>query len=274
MGGNLLLHETLVYNLRMKYFLKNFKNSIDFYFRQKIKFSRKNYSELNESKEALFISKELIDAEENLIGKYKLQPLKNNSTRINYLQNLYTIDLLDKYLKPNFKENLKVLDIGSKNWFYAKGEYYFFKKHCEKIFLDGIEIDSNRLYSNFFSRGEVAKFYIKNLDNVNYIEGDFLNNKGQYDYITWFLPFVVKEPLLKWGLTLEFFKPEKMLKHAYESLNEGGKIFIINQGEVEHEAQKHLCERVGIKYEAIGEVQSLFWAYEHKMYLLLIQKQT
>lgn len=256
----------------MKYFFLNSKNRIDFYLRQRIKLSKKNYSELNEPKGELFRSEALIEAEENLMRKYSLKILRDNSTKINYLRNLYTIDLLDKYLACEFKCSLNVLDIGSKNWFYAKGEYFFFKKYCDKLTLDGIEIDANRLYSNFYSRGEVAKFHIKDLDNVNYIEGDFLAHQGKYDYITWFLPFVVKEPLLKWGLTLEHFNPKRMLKHAYESLNQGGKIFIVNQGEVEHEAQKSLCEKVGIKYSAVGEVKSQFWAYKYKMYLIIIQK--
>ena len=96
----------------------------------------------------------------------------------NYLENLYTYDIA------------KILDIGSKNWFYAKGEYSFFKSFVQTPCLDGVEIDAFRLYSNLYSRYESAKFYTKNLKNTNYIAGDLLSISDTYDYIIWFLPFV------------------------------------------------------------------------------------
>lgn len=267
LSGNFLL-----YNFKMKYFLQNLKNNIDFFTRQIFDFSRKNYSERNESKEGLFATKELIEREKYLFEKFELTALKSNSTRENYLQNLYTIDLLNKHLSMIFKENLKILDIGCKNWFYAKGEYFFFKKYCETLTLDGIELDTNRLYTNFYTRTEVAKFHIKDLNGSKYISGDFLNHKEKYDYFVWILPFVVKEPLLKWGLPMEYFQPEKMLEHAYNSLNNDGQIFIINQGEVEHEVQKALCEKLNINYIPIGEIQSEFVNYKIPRYAILIKK--
>lgn len=255
----------------MKYFFQNLKHNIDFFLRQHLKFSRKNYSEENESKEGLFSTPKILENEKYLIEKFDLNYLKSNSTKQNYLENLYTIDLFERYLDVNSRENLNVLDIGCKNWFYAKGEYFFFKKHCKNLILDGIEIDANRLYSNFYSRAEVAKFHIKNLKGTKYIEKDFLNHSKKYDYIIWILPFVVEEPLFKWGLPKKYFQPERMLMHAYNSLNEDGEIFIINQGEAEYNAQKVLCEKLNIPYTPIGEVKSEFLSYQNPRYLILIK---
>lgn len=255
--------------------LENLKNNIDFFLRQRFSFSRKNYFEQNEDKEGLFEG-EITERENFLVEKYDLANLKSNSTRQNYCENLYLVDILDRYLAPNLStvrpfDHSTVLDIGCKNWSYAKGEYAFFKKYCVNLQLDGIEIDTNRVYSNFYSRKEVAKFYTKEI-NANYIEGDFLNHKGEYDFIIWILPFVVENPLVKWGLPLRYFKPEQMLKKAYDSLKEGGSMLIFNQGQVEHEAQIELCKKLQIKYTTFGEVKSDFLPYNIERQLLIVEK--
>lgn len=256
----------------MEYSFQNLKNTIDFFLRQKFVFSRKNYFEKNEDKEGLLATPKALERENFLVETYNLEFLNSNSTRQNYTENLYLIDLLDTYLKPNHVNDLRILDIGCKNWFYAKSEHAFFKKYCGNLTLDGIELDANRLYSNFYSRKEVAKFYIKGLENTNYIEGNFLNHNEKYDYIVWILPFVVEEPLLKWGLPLKHFQPEKMLEHAYESLKDGGQIFIINQGEAEYDVQKELCEKLSIKFNPLVEIQSDFLEYQIPRFGILIKK--
>lgn len=253
----------------MTYYLQDLKNSIDFFLRQNLTFSRKNYFEKNETKENLFESSEIITQEALLLSKYNLNFVKSNTTRQNYLENLYTVDLFDKYLEINFEDKLKVLDVGCKNWFYAKGEYFFFKKYCNSLDLDGIELDANRLYTNFYSRKEVAQFHIKGLINTKYIAGNFLQDNNKYNYIIWILPFVFKEPLLKWGLPLNCFAPEKMLSHAYNSLIEGGKIFIINQGLDEYNAQKILCEKLEINYDELGKIESSFLKYKDRYALII-----
>jgi len=188
------------------------------------------------------------------------------------LENLYTLDLLDRYLEVQNGENIKALDIGCKNWIYVNGEHAFFKKHCQSFKLDGIEIDPNRLYSNFYSRKEAAKFYMKGLNEANYIEADFLVHNQKYDYIIWILPFVVEYPLVKWGLPMKHFQPEKLLQQAYNSLNESGKIIVINQDEIEHEAQEALCKKLNIPFTIIGEVESEFLEYLNPRYLISIER--
>lgn len=252
-------------------FFQNLKNIIDFSLREKFSFSRKNYVENNESKYGLF-SKETEIRENALLEKYGFSYLKWNSTRLNYLENLYLMDVLDKYFKIELKEELKVLDVGCKNWSYAKGEYFFFKAFCETLVFDGIEIDANRLYNNFYSRREVAKFYMKGLENTRYLAKNFLNHEEKYDLIVWILPFVFNEPHLRWGLPKQLFSPENMLEHAYNCLEEGGKIFIINQGAEEFEEQKKLCEILQIEYLDVGKIESDFWEYGHERFALIIEK--
>ena len=136
---------------------EDIRNGIDFYIRSKTRFSRKNFVEKN---------RELIER--------------------NILENEYTKDILSKAFTKRELREAKILDIGCKNWFYAKGEYDFFKSFCKKISLDGVEIDAFRLYSNFYSRYEVAKYYTKELVGTNYICDNLLNIKDRYDYIVCF----------------------------------------------------------------------------------------
>ena len=189
--------------------IDDFKNNIDFYIRSLTKFSRKNFVEKNP------VIIEQIEKE-----------------------NLYVYDILNKYFEKMALKCTKILDIGSKNWFYAKAEHKFFSEFCDDFILDGVELDAYRLYSNFYSRYEAAKYYTRGLENTNYIPSNLLDIKEKYDYIVWFLPFVVIYPLVRWGLPKRFFCPELLLRHAYSLLNDGGQMLIINQENYEAEAQK------------------------------------
>ncbi|HBG49116.1 MAG TPA: hypothetical protein DDW90_06370 [Cyanobacteria bacterium UBA9971] len=293
---------------------KNLYNEIDFFFRKNIRLKRK-YTGKNEPKEKLFENflckkRQLAEEKEKFyFEKYHLQEFKDNSTCRNYLENLAVIELLEscfnkEFLAPllpeNNKNSVKILDIGSKNWFYASGEWSFFKYsplcHCEElatkqstycsmdnglspcfarnndriIYLDGIEIDAFRVYSDFHTRWDYAQFYIKNLENTQYIAKDFLCHNGKYDYIIWFFPFVTEFPLQEWGLPLSKFKPAEMLKHAYDSLNPGGKILIVNQDEKEYVIQEDLLKDLNLHYKKKGDFKNSFLEYEHKRFVTVI----
>ena len=222
---------------------QDLRNSIDFFIRNKTKFSRKNFVETNP----------------RLIER-------------NFKENLYTKDVLSKSFDKQFLNNAKILDIGCKNWFYAKGEYAYFSEFLDDFRLDGIEIDAYRLYSNFFNRFEVAKYYIKDLKNTRYIADDLLNLDEKYDYIIWFLPFILIEPLIYWGLPKRHFCPEKLLKHAYSLLKQNGQMLIINQGEEEYCEQKRLLEVLKIPYHDIAEIESEYFQYENKRFGVLVKK--
>ena len=46
----------------------------------------------------------------------------------NIQENLYTEDIFSQAFQKIDKTNVQILDIGTKNWFYAKGEHSFFSK--------------------------------------------------------------------------------------------------------------------------------------------------
>ena len=257
--------------MNIQYFLDNIKNNIDFFLRSRITFSRKNYTEQNENKEDIFENEEQKNLSRTLDKKYNINSLALGTVQ-NYLENLYCLEILNKYISIQDKKDISVLDIGSKNWNYAKSEYLFFANNFENIHLNGIEIDAFRMSTNLYTRYEIAKYHIKDLKNTNYIAGDFLKHNQKYDYIIWFLPFITEYPLVKWGLPLRYFKPLLMLKHAYNSLNADGELLIINQGEKEYNIQKNLNDELGLNAEYYGEINDIFDVFEHERYICKIKK--
>ena len=254
----------------MNHLYSNLKNNIDFFLRSHITISRKNYTEKAVNTDCVFKNHEQKNLYCLLKEKYDLNPLYQYN-EINFLTNLYYIDIFDKYLKPENK-SVSVLDIGSKNWNYAGSEYIFFKRTSEKLLLNGIELDAYRLCTNLFNRYEIAKFYIKSFKNTNYIADDFMNHNMQYDYIIWILPFITEYPLLKWGLPLKYFKPQKMLEHALNLLKDEGKMFIINQGENEFNIQKKLNNKLQINCNYIGEIDNVFSPFKNRRFCSIVSK--
>ena len=222
----------------MKFFIQDIKNSIDFFLRNTLVFSRKNFSE--------------------------------DSERVK-LENEYLGAVFEKYLTKNDKGHNRILDIGSKNWSYVQSEYDYFKSFC-KFELNGIELDAHRVCTNLYSRYEIAKFYTKDLEATNYIVGDLLEHEGEYDYIIWVLPFITKIPHVSWGLPLRYFKPYEMLEKAYSLLNENGELLIINQGEGEYEIQKELIRGLGLEAEFYGEIEDTQGVFRHKRYCSKLRK--
>ena len=80
------------------------------------------------------------------------------------------------------------------------------------------------------------------------------------------------KPLIYWGLPKKYFCPSKLLAHAYNLLNVGGQMLIINQGEEEASAQKKLLLKLGIDFLELGEVKSEFFEYKNNRYGFLIKK--
>lgn len=253
------------------YFLDNLKNNFDFFIRSRMAFSRKNFKEKPEDLSKIIFNQKQQTVINNLKNTYDLDFLKNSTKRI-FLENIYFLKVFDKYFSINKNDNIKILDIGSKNWSYVKSEYLFFFAHKKDFILNGIELDCNRLNSNFYSRAEIAKFYSQSLKNANYTAGDLMGHNEKYDYIIWILPFILKYPLVKWGLPLKYFKPEEMLSHAYNLLNDNGQMLIINQGISEFEAQKELNQKSGLNFEYFGLIEDDFNLFKNERYCCKITK--
>ena len=219
------------------------KNTIDFFICSKTKFSRKNFVEKN--------PKILSQIER---------------------ENLYLKDILEKTFEKKNLEFANILDIGSKNWYYAKAQYNFFKSFCNDFLLTGVELDAYRLYSNFYSRFEVAKYYTKGLEKTKYLAKNLLEINQKQDYIIWILPFVSINPLRFWGLPEKFFMTEKLLTHAFNLLKDNGQMLIINQGEKEKDLQRQLLEKLNISFVFLGEIESEYYKYQNKRFGFLIKK--
>lgn len=258
----------------MAYFLNDLRNRFDFFFRRRITFSRRNYCEVSCDINNVFKSNEE-NVRYNLLKEKYGSDLEENLSPENVRENIYFLELFDKYLTKKGTDKFSVLDIGSKNWSYVKSEYMFFRSFGKEFILNGIELDAYRLSSDFYTRAKKAEFYTKSLVNTKYIAGDFLEHSLQdkkYDYIIWILPFITEYPLMRWGLPLNYFKPEEMLMHAYNLLNEGGEIFIINQGEAEFEIQKNLNRKLKLPYVFEGEAEDNFHVFKNKRYCSKIIK--
>ena len=257
----------------MGYTISNFRNGFNFFLRNLITFSRKNYYEAPQELNDIFDNKEQENLYNTLKNKYGLF-LSQNTTRRLFLLNLYYLNIFDKYLSKKTTNNASILDIGSKNWEYVKSEYIFFQSFIKNFNLNGIELDAYRMCSNFYNRYEIAKFYTKDLPNTNYIRGDLLEHQQKYDYIIWILPFITKYPLVKWGLPLKYFKPQEMLKHAYNLLNPEGELLIINQGEEEYAIQQDLIGELDIPkiYLPLGEIEDSFDLFKNKRYCSKLTK--
>ena len=251
----------------MPYIIENIKNGFDFFLRNAITISRKNYFEKPQDLTGIFENKEQEYFYNTLQNQYGIF-LSQNTTRRNFILNLYHLNIFDKYLTKKNKNNLSILDIGSKNWEYVKSEYIFFNSFTKDFTLNGIELDVYRLNSNLYNRYEIAKFYTKDLPNTNYIAGDLLNHRQKYDYIIWILPFITKYPLIKWGLPLKYFKPQEMLFHAYNLLNPEGELLIINQSKEEYLIQQELVKKMNVKneYLPLGEIEDCFGFFKNKRY--------
>ena len=281
-ADSLLTYLKSWYNRFMPYIIDNLRNSFDFFLRNRITFSRKNYYEKPQNLSGIFTNEEQENLYAALENKYG-DLLSQNTNKRNFLLNIYFLNIFDKYLTPKNsspKENISILDIGSKNWAYVKSEYVFFKSFTKDFTLNGIELDAYRMYSNFYNRYEIAKFYTKDLPNTNYIPGDLLEHQQKYDYIIWILPFITEYPLVKWGLPLKYFKPEDMLIHAYNLLKPEGEMLIINQGEEEYLIQQELVNKTILeskylphKYLPLGLTEDPFGIFKHKRYCSKLIKQ-
>ena len=262
--------------------------------RSRIRFSRE-YKGKNEHKDDLFDDfddekKRLAEEKEALyFEKYHLECLKTNSTRRNYRENLAIIELLESFISVE-KESATILDIGSKNWFYAPGEYSFFmysgysalschpelvsgayqNQDKREICLDGLEIDAFRVYADLHTRQDYALYYTQGLENCRYLPKDLMKHHEKYDYITWFYPFVTEVPILAWGLPLRLLTPLKMLKHAVSLLNPGGTMLIVNQNEREYAIQENLIKELNHSYIKKGEFDNAFLQDDRKKFVTLI----
>ncbi len=260
--------------------LLHLRNTIDFPLRSLLSFSTP-YSGRTEDKSTLFNSlcstrKKSAEAREvGMRTRYSLDALYENSINHEYLQNLTTLEFLEQGItNTSAAPKIKLLDIGSKYFCYAPAIHAFFSvRHPGKpVQLTGIEVDAYRRFIDLHTRYDYAQYYIRTIPAARYIAGDFLKHEGEYDFITWFYPFIFDYAHLVWGLPLNLLKPREMLAHAYSLLAPGGTLLIINQYHQEKAVQAELCAQMLIGPTSQEAIQSSFTDSQVVRYSTVIKK--
>lgn len=185
-----------------------------------------------------------------------------------YKENLYILDLLDRYLS-SVPIHYPGLDIGCRNFSHLPA-LHTFSQHP----WHGVELDAHARYWNGYTRHAYGQWMASQYKECRYIADSLLNIEGRYSFIYWVLPFVSPAPLAYWGLPARFFQPEDLLQKAWNLLDTEGIMLIINQGGTEAETQKALFEKVAIKAQSIGEISSLFSPFQIKRYGWIIEKSS
>ncbi len=114
----------------------------------------------------------------------------------------------------------QVLDIGCRNWSYARCIADFFPNAR----LTGVEVDGGRRYWNFYRRMDLARSYAHQIKNerrdIEVFEEDFRNLNillhPQNVLFCFFFPFVSDNPCLGWGLPTRFADFSSLLLHSQE----------------------------------------------------------
>lgn len=190
------------------------------------------------------------EEEERLIKTYRLDEMRQTCSRIRYIDTLNHLQFLELYFQhhplpeslSHTETPLRWLDVGAKNWLYVNAIDAFLtvkrgKAHHEIV---GIEIDPNRMYVDGHTRQGHARSYIQNAPHISYIAGDAMEHQDSYHVISSFLPFIVPEPCLNWGLPLSKLKPQAMLSHLVDQLEPNGVLLIMNQDDDEDRVQAEL----------------------------------
>ncbi len=201
-----------------------------------------------------------------LVQGYDLARWPSVCNADDYHLSLYTLDLLDQYL-PHETRDSHGLDIGASAWAYLPALLSFTGTPW-----DGVELDAHRRYWSLSTRRAHADFMRRLCADCRYVSGSLLDVRGTYARITWFLPFVTPAPLYAWGLPRRFFQPLALLRHAWSLLEDGGEMFIVNQGETERAAQARLFSEAGLLGRGLGELHSVFSPFQQPRYGWVLRK--
>jgi hypothetical protein len=227
-------------------------NTLRFHLRRAIGFRRGPPELRQEPKDALFDyldGRERRSAEERereLRKRYRLGPLAARSTRLDYRDNLYLLDALEQIVEGEHvsapTREVSVVDVGSKNFSYAFALDRFFRHHRvrtpREVSLLGVEIDGHVIYRDWRSRCDYAEAYLKQTENprARYRVADFCAlDEGSFDVVTLFFPFVTRHALVRWGLPLRLFEPQRLIDKAARVAPRGW-LVALSQTEEERDA--------------------------------------
>lgn len=197
-------------------------------------------------------------------ARYDLHNWATCCTRDEFTENLYVLDTLDCFLGGVSATH--GLEIGCRNFSYLPALHSY-----APTAWDGVELDAFARYWDGRTRQAYGNFMAAQFEDCRYLPTSLLDVDGRYDLIVWFLPFVLVDPLLRWGLPRRFFQPAPLLAKAAALLAPAGSIFIVNQGRHEADEQQRLCEAVGLSCQALGEVTSVFSPFRKPRFGFLVR---
>ncbi|MSS70876.1 MAG: hypothetical protein EXS64_05240 [Candidatus Latescibacteria bacterium] len=242
-------------------------NAVFYALRRRIRWSRPTYRPRSEDKAPFFRAKpHLLSAAGRLERRYHLGDFREQSTSSEYRESLYVLELMERFFPvPRLRDPVRALDVGSKNFAYARGLHHFFRHAGEtgprRVDLTGVEVDPYQIYTDLHSRYDYALYHIRDLDGCRYLAGDVMDHREPYDVITWFLPFVTEYALRKWGLPGVLFRPEAMVRHVCGLLAPGGVLVLASREEEERDVQAQLLRDLGVSFHPPERHESDWMAY-------------
>jgi hypothetical protein len=263
--------------------MRNLRNRIDYYLRGKFRWHRSGFRPPITPQKPLFqhldadFRVNAVQMEKKLASDYHLDKLKEITNSGNYQENLFYLHMLQTAFSdlPGYTlpDKLHAADIGPSHWFYVHSLVNFLKWHqtdtSRNVTLDGYEADPWRVYSDLYSRYDRALGYIGDLENTFYHPKSFSTQTGEYDLIFMFFPFVFIKDHRGWGLPDEEFQPEKLRKDVWSSINQGGRLIVVNQGLDEHQHEKYLLSGANIPIEKSFQMDDLLFRYNLDRYIIV-----
>ncbi|RZA08505.1 MAG: hypothetical protein EOP11_04640 [Proteobacteria bacterium] len=211
------------------------RNRLFWRLREKIGFRRDGYAERGDLDA-------LSDPEAaRLEAAYGLTELKLKISPAVYQKNLATLWILERMLGPVDLTPgvLEVLEPGCQDFARLPALRAYLNRRGANPRITGLEVDAFPLLAGFHSRADKARYYLSlspNSPEDRYLPQDFFRWQGSADLALCFYPFVSANPALAWGLPKEFGAAKAWVQAFERSLNPGGKLLVVHQGEWEEEA--------------------------------------
>ncbi len=266
-------------------FFHTLRNAVDYPLRQLFRWRRRGLRFRNEPKDHLFdhlppaqqLAAETIEA--RLRRTYHLAALREDSTRQNYRINLFYLELLERACDEagvSLPDPVRAVDIGPSHWFYVQGLYALLRHYQSPadraVDLTAYEADAWRVYRDLRSRLDHAVAHRRDLP-ARYLPEAFVPQPGGWDVVLLLFPFVFRRDHLRWGLPRRLFDPRRLLESAWASVAPGGALWIVNQGEAEHQAQRASLEALGIPVAAALAHESLLYHHDLVRHALVARRR-